>query len=229
MGTLQRERVKLLIMAGLLLPALMILAGTGLAYLHDRVWPDLIHLPTPGAIGWGVVTGLATLGLVQLLSKSSTWFEQALRQSSGKTSQEALRTAGYGVLVVMVVMNAVGEEVLFRGGLQPWIGLLPAALLFGFSHGGWRRQMVSYAVVAAFSGTLFGIAYWVSGTLWVPVVAHALHNLISVYFIDKRIDVHWDGLWPRVRFLVEEDAQTLVAEVQEPPGEAGDSATERED
>ncbi|MDB4895297.1 MAG: aminopeptidase-like protein, partial [Firmicutes bacterium] len=183
----------------------MALVGFGLAYLFRHELPSLARWPGPRAVGTGLLTAAATMGLTTLLYRSSKRFEQALRESGTRVGQEALELAGYPVMFVMVIMAGFGEEVLFRGGLQPTIGLIPAALLFGFSHGGWRREMWAYVVAAAVSGGVFGLVYWWTGDLWVPVIAHAGHNALSTVLLGRRIDVSWKGRIPWVRLVREED------------------------
>lgn len=198
-----RARLRLLAVAGLAAPALMIAAGMGLAYLADAM-PDLTQVPTLGETGVGVGAAALTMGLIAALSRISPTMAEALKETGTRLGRESLEMAGYPVMIVIVLMAGLSEEFLFRGGLQPLIGLLPAAFLFGFSHGGWRREMWAYVLAAACSGTLFGLTYQWTGNLWVPVIAHSTHNLVSTFLIGKEIDISWDGKWPRIR-LVDED------------------------
>lgn len=203
-------RLRLLAVAGLAAPAVMAAAGLGLAYLLKGAVPDLARFPSPGHFGIGLGTALLTMGLVTLLYRTSEQMERALRETGTRVGREALEMAGYPVMTVIVVMSGLGEEILFRGGLQPLIGLVPAALLFGFSHGGWRREMWAYVVAASVSGALFGLAYRFTGNLWVPITAHATHNLLSTIFLGRRIEVGWEKGLPRFRLVPEEDEDEVT-------------------
>jgi D-aminopeptidase len=205
-------RIRLLLIAGILVPAAMVLIGFGLAYLFRRELIDLAHWPSLQAVGTGLLTAVGTMGLVTVLYKSSKRFERALRESGDRVGQEALEMAGYPVMFVMVTMAGLGEEVLFRGGLQPTIGIIPAAVLFGFSHGGWRREMWAYVVVASLSGSILGLVYHLTGDLWIPIIAHAGHNALSTLLLGKRIDVKWEGAFPRVRLVSEVPENVAGAE-----------------
>jgi membrane protease YdiL (CAAX protease family) len=206
----QAQRLRLLLIAGVLAPALMALAGLGLGLLPGGRMPALGRGFTLPALGLGAVATALSMGLVSLLYRIHPRFEEALRRSGMKVGLDALDVAGYPVMIVVVTASAFGEELLFRGGLQPLVGVIPAALLFGFSHGGWRREMIAYAVAASVSGSLFGLAYCWSQNIWVPVSAHALHNILSTILMGKKVDVTWEGWRPRVRLLpeVEEDEET---------------------
>ncbi len=243
LGYRVRQRLRLLVIAGLVAPAAMVVVGLAIAHLWGGGAPDLTPVPAPRTLGLGALTAGATMGLVVLLYKSSKSFERALRRSSVKVGAEALELAGYPVMIVIVTTAAIGEEVLFRGGLQPVVGLVPAALLFGFSHGGWRREMWAYTVAASLSGTIFGLMYEWTGDLWVPVTAHAVHNLLSTLLIGRKVEVEWQGGLPRIRFVPEpldeeneerpassdgegvwpEEAEGLLS----PPGEAMDSGEQQ--
>lgn len=230
MNEIRKQRLRLLGLAGVLAPAAMIVAGFFLAWLVRREIPDLLHPP-----GWptallGAVTAGLSMGLVTLLYKSSKTFEQALRESGTRVGEEALRVAGYPVMLVVVILAGLGEEVLFRGGLQPTIGIIPAALLFGFSHGGWRKEMWAYAVAASISGALFGTVYHLTGNLWVPIIAHAMHNVLATLLLGRRVEVTREGFWPVVRLVpeVDEGAEADAAVVEEETYHPDAATTEEE-
>ena len=84
------------------------------------------------------------------------------------------------LVVLAVVFSPIIEEVLFRGLLlQRWAhrwgtlnGVLLSSALFAFGHNEWVGHFVS--------GVLFAVLYLHTRTLWVPIAAHTLNNLIAV-------------------------------------------------
>lgn len=91
--------------------------------------------------------------------------------------------------VVIAVLPALGEEVLFRGLLQrkfiAWtgnvhVGIWLAAALFSAIH----VQFFGF-VPRMLLGALFGYLFVWSGNLWVPVLAHFVNNGFTVlmYFL----------------------------------------------
>jgi membrane protease YdiL (CAAX protease family) len=78
------------------------------------------------------------------------------------------------------VFAPIIEEVLFRGLLlQRWAhrwgtlnGVLLSSALFAFGHNEWVGHFVS--------GVLFSVLYLHTRTLWVPIAAHTLNNLIAI-------------------------------------------------
>ena len=85
--------------------------------------------------------------------------------------------------VVAVIVVPVSEEVLFRAGvfrilaryLPHWAAVLISALAFAALHG----SMVHFIPLTVL-GAIFALAYERSGSLLVPITAHALFNLNSI-------------------------------------------------
>ena len=86
----------------------------------------------------------------------------------------------FGILWV----TALGEEFLFRGLAQqwigewlksPWAGLLLASLLFGSVHL-WFRAFPNwrFAILAAVAGIFYGLAFRRAQSIRASMVAHAL-------------------------------------------------------
>ena len=100
---------------------------------------------------------------------------------------EGFRNDTVGILdaFFMVLIVAIGEEVMFRGVLFRWIdekfgfaaALIVSALVFGFVHianpGATWWSSIAIAVEA---GLLLGAAYKYSGTLWLPIGIHWAWN-----------------------------------------------------
>lgn len=208
----RRTRWRLFLLIGVLAPAAMGAVGLLLARLATGQFPDLLRLPSGQAVLAGLVAGGTSLGLIGLLSRWGP-LEDALRKTATRAGEEALRSAGYPMMLVLVTTSALGEELLFRGGLQPLVGLLPAAFLFGFSHGGWMRDNWAYAAVAAASGAIFGGAYALTGDLWAPAIGHSIHNILSTLLLGRHIEVEWRGPVPVIRLVPDEPPDATSEEV----------------
>ncbi len=87
-------------------------------------------------------------------------------------------------LVVVAVVPALAEELLFRGALQtlfikafrnPHLAIWSAGFVFSFIHfqffGFLPRMLI---------GVLFGYLYFWSGNLWYPIAAHFVNNAAAV-------------------------------------------------
>lgn len=85
-------------------------------------------------------------------------------------------------VVVLVCLAGLGEELFFRGVLQPVLGLGVASLIFGLFHGP-TRELWPLALWATVMGALLGWLYRVSDNLFVPVVAHALYDGVALAYV----------------------------------------------
>lgn len=100
-------------------------------------------------------------------------------------------------LIIIAIIPAIGEELLFRGVLQRlfsgitknihW-GIIIAAFVFSAAH----LQFFGF-LQRFFFGLLFGYLYVMSRSLWVTIFAHFIVNgtVVLIYFLiqnDKTID-----------------------------------------
>jgi membrane protease YdiL (CAAX protease family) len=80
----------------------------------------------------------------------------------------------------LAVITAFGEELLFRGALQPFAGLFLTSVLFGLLHMGRDGLVSAWSLWALIAGLLLGWMYAETGSLWPPIVAHFGVNAVSI-------------------------------------------------
>ncbi len=91
---------------------------------------------------------------------------------------------GTGILVV-ATLSSFGEELLFRGLLQPTLGLIGQALVFGVLHQMRGPSRWAWAAWAGVIGLLFGAIFASTGSLLGPLAAHALINGLNLNFLQN--------------------------------------------
>ncbi len=158
--------------------AAIVVSGLGLAW-----WFELeIFLQRPDL--WELLLGI---GLAVPLILSSMVFSE-LFNSYDKVLRAFQRILGPalkpGHIPFLALMSAVVEEYFFRGVLQPLLGIVPAAFLFGLVHV-WNRLFLIHGIWAAFAGLYLGFIYQMTGNLWIPVATHALNNLIGFWLLRR--------------------------------------------
>ena len=129
--------------------------------------------------------------VVGLLFRVAWWSQLVARISFGLTSADsgvtnagpvfsyqcpALGVIGLGVLVSAILVP-VFEEIVHRGYVQsvfkfrrPAITILTSTVIFMILH---RLADWDFTFVA---GAMLGTMYWLSGSLWAPVITHAVIN-----------------------------------------------------
>lgn len=128
-----------------------------------------LHVLLGLAVGLGVAKGSQGLSIRYLWARR---LERALAQSIGPLS--------VGEALILAALSALGEEALFRGAMQPAIGLFPTALAFGLLHVGPGRVFLPWTAMAIGVGLLFGLLAWATGDLIAPVLAHASINFVNL-------------------------------------------------
>lgn len=130
------------------------------------------------------------LHLPQTLAPLEQWIRDKEKSLEGITKYLTTFSSPGQLLVAIVVIAvipAIGEEVLFRGVLQRnfsyWtgnvhIGIWLAAILFSAIH----VQFLGF-FPRMFLGALFGYVYVWSGNIWVPIFAHFVNNGFTVLMV----------------------------------------------
>ncbi len=121
-------------------------------------------------------------------------------EESAQHMQEQLLAADNSIglvvnLIVIAVLPALGEEILFRGIIQrtlrewlknPHAAIIVTGFLFSFVH----FQFFGF-IPRMFLGIIFGyLLYW-TGKLWIPILAHFVNNALAtmwyyIYFKNEK-------------------------------------------
>jgi membrane protease YdiL (CAAX protease family) len=86
-------------------------------------------------------------------------------------------------ILILAVASAIGEELLFRGALQPWIGLWPQAVIFAALHVGPGARFLPWTVSALVIAVGFGYVFEWTGDLGAPIAAHFTINYLNLHYI----------------------------------------------
>lgn len=121
------------------------------------------------------------------LPESMRWARQ-LEEDARLTTQVMMGGTSVGSLIISIlivgVLTGISEELFFRGGIQkllmctrlnPHCAIWIAAVIFSAMH----LQLYGF-VPRVLLGALFGYIMWWSGTLWLPIILHALNNSLVV-------------------------------------------------
>lgn len=82
------------------------------------------------------------------------------------------------------LIAGIGEELLFRGAIQPWLGLPAAVALFTIAHMG-TRPLLRLAVWTAIEGLYLGVLLILTGNLLIPMIVHGVHDTIGILVIQR--------------------------------------------
>lgn len=144
-------------------------------------------------IEWSIVLNKQMI-LPEFLKGLELWMRQKEEEAAIITRQFLeMRSIGDLLvnLLIIAVIPAIGEELLFRGCLQrifTWwtknyhVGIWIAAIIFSAIH----VQFFGF-LPRLFLGALFGYLFYWSGNLLIPILAHFINNgtqVVLAYFIQ---------------------------------------------
>ena len=105
-------------------------------------------------------------------------------------TDELMKADSAGMLVMTVfvagVLTGLGEELFFRGaqqrifmlrGINGHVAVWVTAIIFSLLH----FQFYGF-IPRMLLGAFFGYLAWKGGSLWLPIIAHALNNSLAVVF-----------------------------------------------
>jgi uncharacterized protein len=143
------------------------------------------------AIGLGVIATLPPLVALVILDRVPIAPLDRVRQIAEYAIREMFPNPRLWQLALVAAMAGLGEELLFRGLVQAglarliggvagvWIALVIASLVFGVFH--WLST--TYALLAALAGVYFGWLLIATGSLWPPILAHALYDFVALWYL----------------------------------------------
>jgi hypothetical protein len=128
----------------------------------------------------GLAFGLAVVALSRFAVHRFEWARQLHRDF-----RALLGPLSTGEILVLAIASAIGEELLFRGALQPWIGLWPQAVIFALLHVGPGVRFLPWTLSAFVMGLAFGALFHFTGDLGGAILAHFSINYLNLTFIAR--------------------------------------------
>jgi uncharacterized protein len=85
----------------------------------------------------------------------------------------------------LAIVSSFGEEILFRGALQPIFGIWLTSIGFGLVHLDPEGGVSVWTAWAMLAGLLLGSIVDVTGSLWPAIFVHFLVNFVGIYGLSK--------------------------------------------
>ncbi len=177
--------------------SLFFAAGIGLWYWSGGSLDNFVRLGWFEALlGAGFAAGLiAIFGSAFLLFPA---LARRMAAEQGRTVFSTERPYGAAAILIISLSAGIGEEALFRGGIQhllagwlpAWAAIALATLLFTVAHPGSRVFMGFVATLSL----AFGIAYHWSESLLAVMIAHALFDVFGCIWVQRELRRlgHWE-------------------------------------
>lgn len=136
------------------------------------------------AIGVAAASVLAGANYWLLQRAPSSWIVDGVRAVYNELLVPLFAKLGAASIITLGTAAGLGEEWLFRGILQPTIGLPAASVVFGLAHVGGRR-MLPFGVWASGMGLAMGSLAIATGGLIAPMVAHGVYDMLALEYLRR--------------------------------------------
>lgn len=87
-------------------------------------------------------------------------------------------------LVGVFLLGGLSEELIFRGVIQLWVGLIPSSIIFVLIHFRYLKKPWMALETLALS-LILGSLYIITESIWICSIAHALINLTTAWIIKS--------------------------------------------
>jgi membrane protease YdiL (CAAX protease family) len=126
-------------------------------------------------VGIGLAGGLLSVGLSRLLLAHARWARELFDWFASLLGPLSRRE-----VLLYAIGSGIGEELLFRGALQPSLGLYPTTLIFALLHLPPRASLWPWTLFAGILGLGLGALSRWSGDLAGAVLAHFTVNALNL-------------------------------------------------
>jgi uncharacterized protein len=140
-------------------------------------------------VGWGLAATLPMIVALFAMRNAKSGPLGRLNHVVDTLVAPLFGTCSVIQLLLISVVAGIGEELLFRGVVQPlliaWLGtvagVLIASAIFGLLH----AVTPTYAILATAVGIYLGWLALATGNLLGPIVAHALYDFVALVYLTR--------------------------------------------
>ncbi|WP_374405722.1 lysostaphin resistance A-like protein [Pelagerythrobacter sp.] len=165
--------------------------GAGIWALSGRALADFVTVD-----GGQVLVGLAIAAAMIASAAAICFGSPTLSRKLVRTQEKLFGLFGgrlsLTAIIVISLCAGIGEEALFRGGLQTLAGdyvpmplaIALSSILFTAIH--MARPLVMALIFAI--GCLFGWLYWQTGSLLAVMIGHAIYDVFALWYVQRELD-----------------------------------------
>lgn len=160
---------------------ILILSLIGSVFLFDNFWGDWmnqLHFDVGEIFYFGVLPGL----LVLLIDLFLVYRLPRRMYDDGGVNIKVFQHRSTLSIIVLTMLVAVSEEMLFRGVLHSEFGYFIASLLFAIMHLRYLTKIVLFISVL-FVSFFIGFMYELTGSLLVTITAHFIIDVVLAFWI----------------------------------------------
>jgi membrane protease YdiL (CAAX protease family) len=163
---------------------MLVIGLTVMHFAHDSITPAFkVPAEILETLRLLLIGGMSAGFLLILSHFFEDWFP-SFRELKG-VIMGLLGPSSWSLAIYLALVSSLGEEVLFRGAIQPFAGLVLTSVFFGLMHLGRDGRISSWSVWAMGAGLLLGWTYEETQSLWPPIVGHFIVNCVSIFNLRR--------------------------------------------
>lgn len=155
----------------------------------DRPISSFVRLDLMDAL-YGVALALLLWAFALVTYKIWPEFTERMARAQFKNFEFLDGSFPFGAIVLLSICAGVGEEALFRGGLQTAIGdvisvhlaIIISSALFALIH--LAKPVITVIIFGI--GVFFGYVYWLTDSLLLVMVAHTIYDVFAISALQKQ-------------------------------------------
>lgn len=163
----------------LLLGAMLSVFQNSWQWFGDIAW---------AAIPYGILLG-AVFYLIGFVASCTRWTRTRSMNQLLATLNRLFQNFTWPQIIMVSLLAGIGEEWLIRAVLQgflvdsfgPVTGIVAASLIFGLLH----FMTKTYVLLTFLLGSLFGIAFYLTNSLLLVMIAHTVYDIFAFAMIVK--------------------------------------------
>lgn len=172
----------------------LLIANLIIYYIQEQKLADLFFagyhflLQIGIGLGAGIVFGFAGIGMIRMPSFKKILDEYAIIR------QVKQMDLSVNEIVYISLVAGISEEILFRGAIQPVIGIWLTSILFIGVHGYIRMQSVKHFLYSLFTfllSCMLGALFIYIGLIS-AMVAHFIYDVVVLYGIKSMLSQEAD-------------------------------------
>ena len=130
---------------------------------------------------WGLAATVPMIGLFLAANRFPIGPLRTIKQFLHDALGPSLIACRWYDLLLVAIVAGIGEELLFRGVLQPLIGKLWSNVLFGLLH----LITLPYALLAGLIGGYLGWLFDQSENILAPIITHGLYDFLAFLVVAR--------------------------------------------
>lgn len=177
------------VVALILQAVVMVALGYGLWRWSGREGADFLRLSAAEGLG-GFALGAALIAVAWILFHMFPRVADRLIRLQAATYGALGGKLPLSAIIVISIAAGVGEEALFRAGIQTYLsGLIGVPGAIALASAAFAAVHLAKPVISLMLflvGVLFGVVYWQTGSLLTVMIGHALYDVWALrYLLDQ--------------------------------------------